>query len=253
MTDRRGIEWRARARERLEPVVADVDAERTTLGWFDVERLLDGRDPSEGFRWSALFMRRTIGLPALQELAAATHDGRQLTPIEAVTRVVERMVAVGREGWADREGAEPEDWLRSVGEGGRAAAIRDAVTWVTACRTQLMWPPRDIRARGEGTAYATVRKDVLSLSTRIDLGSWKQPGVIEPSAPTEHTRASLGYIALVRTMDTGVIPASVTALHLASGDRTTVVIDDAALDEVLDLCTYALTRWADEIERGAGG
>ena len=189
MTDRRGIEWRARARERLEPIVADVHAERTTLGWFDVERLLDGRDPTNGFRWSALFMRRTIGLPALQELAAATHDGRRLTPIEAVTRVVDRMVAVGREGWADRDGAEPEDWLRSVGEGGRAAAIRDAVTWVTACRTQLMWPPRDIRARGEGTAYATVRKDVLSLSTRIDLGSWKQPGVIEPSAPTEHTRA----------------------------------------------------------------
>ena len=166
---------------RLEPLVADVECDRTTLSWFDIERLLDGRDASDGFRWSAAFMRRTIGLPALQELAAATHDGRRLTPIEAVTRVVDRMVAVGRDGWADRDGAEPEDWLCSVGEGGRAAAIRGAVTWVTACRSQLMWPPRDVRARGEGTSYVSVRKDVLSLSTRIDLGSWKQPGVIEPA------------------------------------------------------------------------
>ncbi len=152
MSDGRGLAWRDRARARLEPLIAEVDCGRTTLGWFDIERLLDGRDSSDGFRWSAVFMRRTIGLPALQELAAATHDGRRLTPLEAVTRVVDRMVAVGRDGWADREGAEPEDWLSSVGEGGRAAATRDAVTWVTACRTQLTWPPRDIRARGEGTS-----------------------------------------------------------------------------------------------------
>ena len=247
MRDGRGLEWRDRARARLEPLVAEVDSDRTTLSWFDVERLLDGRDASDGFRWSAIFMRRTIGLPALQELAAATHDGRRLTPIEAVTRVVDRMVAVGRDGWADRDGAEPEDWLCSVGEGGRAAAIRDAVTWVTACRTQLTWPPRDIRARGEGTSYASVRKDVLSLSARIDLGSWKQPGVIEPGAPTDHTRASLGYIALVRTTDTGVLPESITAVHLASGDRTRVVPTDEVLEEALALCAFAIESWAETV------
>ena len=247
MRDGRGLEWRDRSRARLEPLVAEVDCDRTTLSWFDIERLLDGRDASDGFRWSAIFLRRTIGLPALQELAAATHDGRRLTPIEAVTRVVDRMVAVGREGWADRDGAEPEDWLCSVGEGGRAAAIRDAVTWVTACRTQLAWPPRDIRARGEGTSYASVRKDVLSLSARIDLGSWKQPGVIEPGTPTAHTRASLGYIALVRTADTGVLPESVTAVHLAAGDRTQVISTDEVLEEALALCAFAIERWAETV------
>ena len=246
MRDGRGLEWRDRSRARLEPLVAEVDCDRTTLSWFDIERLLDGRDASDGFRWSAIFLRRTIGLPALQELAAATHDGRRLTPIEAVTRVVDRMVAVGREGWADRDGAEPEDWLCSVGEGGRAAAIRDAVTWVTACRTQLAWPPRDIRARGEGTSYASVRKDVLSLSARIDLGSWKQPGVIEPGTPTAH-REPLGYIALVRTADTGVLPESVTAVHLAAGDRTQVISTDEVLEEALALCAFAIERWAETV------
>ncbi len=90
-----------------------------------------------------------------------------------------------------------------------------------------------------------MRKDVLSLSTRIDLGSWKQPGVIEPGAPTDHTRASLGYIALVRTTDAGVLPESVTAVHLASGDRTRVIPTDEVLEEALALCAFAIERWAE--------
>ena len=45
-----------------------------------------------------------------------------MTPVEAVTLVVDRLVAVGREGWADRDGAELEDWLCSIGDGGRVAA-----------------------------------------------------------------------------------------------------------------------------------
>ena len=244
MSDGRGLDWRSRIRARLEPIVADLEAPRTTLNWFDIERLLDDRHVSAPFQWNAAFARRSIGLPALQELAAATLDGRRLTPLDAVTRVIERLVAVGREGWADRDGAELEDWLCSIGEGGRSATARDALTWVTACRSQLRWPPRDIRARGEGTTYATVRKDVLSLSARIDLGPGRTPGVIEAGAPTEHSRISLAYIALVRTMDAGVVPETVTALHLASGDRTVVAATDEALDEVLELTAYAITRWA---------
>ncbi len=248
MSEGRGLDWRARSRARLEPIVADIEAPRSTLGWFDVERLLDDRDPSAPFQWSAAFARRSIGLPALQELAAATLDGRRLTPLDAVSRVIDRLVAVGREGWADREGAELEDWLCSIGEGGRAATARDAVTWVTACRSQLRWPPRDIRARGEGTSYATVRKDVLSLSARIDLGPGRTPGIIEAGPPTAHTRISLAYVALVRTMDAGVLPDTITALHLASGDRTVVSATDDALDEVLELTAYAIGRWAETVQ-----
>ena len=142
-----------------------------------------------------------------------------------------------------------EDWLCSIGDGGRAAATRAAVTWVTACRTQVRWPPHDIRARDEGSVYATIRKDVLSLSSRIDFGPWTRPGVIDNSAPTQRTSVSLGYIALTRTIDRGVMPEVVTALHLGSGDRTQIETSDALLGDVLDFCAEAITRWADTSSR----
>ncbi|RPI10966.1 MAG: hypothetical protein EHM63_02385, partial [Actinobacteria bacterium] len=162
----RGRAWRAEALDRLSPLVAEVDAKRATLGWFDIERLLGEREGENAatppFRWSARFARRSIGLPALQELAAAAADHRKMTPAEAVTLVVDRLVGAGREGWADRDDASIEDWLCSIGEGGRAAATRDATTWVTACRTQIRWPPHDVRAARDGGWWATIRKDVLS-------------------------------------------------------------------------------------------
>ena len=43
-----------------------------------------------------------------------------MTPLDAVSRVVARLTAVGREGWADRDDAKVEDWLCSIGDGGRA-------------------------------------------------------------------------------------------------------------------------------------
>lgn len=244
----RGRDWRARALEHLLPLVADLDGDtkRATLGWFDLERLVEERDESPPFRWSARFARREIGLPALQELAAATADNRRMTPVEAVTLVVTRLVSVGREGWADREGAAIEDWLCSIGDGGRAAATRDAVTWVTTCRTQIRWPPRDVRAQREGTWFGTVRRDVLSLRARIDLGPARAPGVITTFVPHRRTPLSLAYIALVRAIDAGVLPDRVTALHLPSGERTQVVPTDELLGDVLDLCARSIRTWADE-------
>jgi hypothetical protein len=244
----RGRDWRARAIDRLLPLVADLegDTKRASVGWFDIEQLLGERDASRPFRWSARFARREIGLPALQELAAASEDNRKMTPVEAVVLVVRRLVSVGREGWADREGAAIEDWLCSIGDGGRAAATRDAVSWVTACRTQIRWPPRDVRAPREGTWFGTVRKDVLALRARIDLGPARAPGVILTSAPQRRTQLSLAYIALVRAIDAGVLPDRVTALHLPSGDRTHVVPTDETLRDVLDLCARAIRRWAEE-------
>jgi hypothetical protein len=244
----RGREWRTHALDRLAPIVADVDAPRTTLSWFGLLEAMDEHD-GEPFRWTALKARRQIGLPALQELAAATEDHRKMTPLDAVSRVVARLTAVGREGWADRDDAKVEDWLCSIGDGGRAAATRAAVTWVTACRTQVRWPPHDIRARDEGSVYATIRKDVLSLSSRIDFGPWTRPGVIDNSAPTQRTSMSLGYIALTRTIDRGVMPEVVTALHLGSGDRTQIETSDALLGDVLDFCAEAINRWADTSSR----
>jgi hypothetical protein len=244
----RGREWRTHALDRLAPIVADVDAPRTTLSWFGLLEAMDEHD-GEPFRWTALKARRQIGLPALQELAAATEDHRKMTPLDAVSRVIARLTAVGREGWADRDDAKVEDWLCSIGDGGRAAATRAAVTWVTACRTQVRWPPHDIRARDEGSVYATIRKDVLSLSSRIDFGPWTRPGVIDNSAPTQRTSMSLGYIALTRTIDRGVMPEVVTALHLGSGDRTQIETSDALLGDVLDFCAEAINRWADTSSR----
>jgi hypothetical protein len=240
----KGREWRGRALDRLAPLVAELDVPRTTLTWFGLLEALDEHD-SAPFRWTSLKARRQIGLPALQELAAATEDHRKMTPLDAVTRVVERLTGVGREGWADRDDAKVEDWLCSIGDGGRAAATRAAVTWVTACRTQVRWPPRDIRSRDEGSVYATIRKDVLSLSARIDFGPWTRPGVIDNSAPTRRTPLSLGYIALTRTIERGVMPEVVTALHLGSGDRTQIETTDALLDDVLEFCAGAVGRWAD--------
>ncbi len=244
----RGREWRTHALDRLAPIVADVDAPRTTLSWFGLLEAMDEHD-GEPFRWTALKARRQIGLPALQELAAATEDHRKMTPLDAVSRVIARLTAVGRESWADRDDAKVEDWLCSIGDGGRAAATRAAVTWVTACRTQVRWPPHDIRARDEGSVYATIRKDVLSLSSRIDFGPWTRPGVIDNSAPTQRTSMSLGYIALTRTIDRGVMPEVVTALHLGSGDRTQIETSDALLGDVLDFCAEAINRWADTSSR----
>lgn len=246
----RGRVWRAEALDRLAPLVAEVEPKRATLGWFDIDRLLGEREGTNAgsppFRWSARFARRSIGLPALQELAAATADNRKMTPVGAVTLVVDRLVAVGREGWADRDDATVEDWLCSIGEGGRAAVTRDAVTWVTACRTQVRWPPHDVRASRDGSWYATIRTDVLSVRARIDLGPARAPGVIESGVPHPRTPLALGYIALVRAIDAGVLPDTVTALHLPSGDRTQVIPTDELLGVVLDLCASAIGAWAVE-------
>ena len=131
-----------------------------------------------------------------------------------------------------------------AGEPRRSAA---AVTWVTACRTQLAWPPRDIRARGEGTSYASVRKDVLSLSARIDLGSWKQPGVIEPGTPTAHRApASVTSPSCARrTLECS--PSRSPPCTLQSGDRTQVISTDEVLEEALALCAFAIERWAETV------
>ena len=61
----RGREWRTHALDRLAPIVADVDAPRTTLSWFGLLEALDEHD-GEPFRWTALKACRQIGLPALQ-------------------------------------------------------------------------------------------------------------------------------------------------------------------------------------------
>jgi hypothetical protein len=94
-----------------------------------------------------------------------------------------------------------------------------------------------------------VRKDVLSLKARIDLGPTKTPGVIETGLPHRRTPLALGYVALVRAIDAGVLPDSVTALHLPSGDRTHVAPTEELLGEVLDVCARALSSWADEQPR----
>ena len=75
---------------------------RTTLSWFGLLEALDEHD-GEAFRWTALKARRQIGLPALQELGRGDEDHRKMTPLDAVSRVVARLTAVGREGWADRD------------------------------------------------------------------------------------------------------------------------------------------------------
>ncbi len=84
------------------------------------------------------------------------------------------------------------------------------------------------------------------MRARIDLGPAKAPGVIDAGLPHRRTPVALGYLALVRSIDVGVVPDSVTALHLASGDRTQVVPTDELLREVLDVCATAIGTWADE-------
>jgi hypothetical protein len=42
-----------------------------------------------------------------------------------------------------------------------------------------------------------------------------------------------------------VLPESVTAVHLASGDRTQVISTDEVLEEALALCAFAIERWAE--------
>ena len=98
-----------------------------------------------------------------------------MTPVEAVTLVVDRLVASAAKDGPTGTTPRLEDWLCSIGEGGRAAVTRDAVTWVTACRTQVRWPPHDVGRHETEAGIATVCKDVLSLRARIDLGPGEHP------------------------------------------------------------------------------
>ena len=89
--------------------------------------------PEEPFAWKPVFVRRSLGLAALEACAA----GRFRTPGEAVGPVAMDSVARWEEtGWRNYHW---EPWFAGLAPGARAMVLAEAVGWATSLWSSLDW------------------------------------------------------------------------------------------------------------------
>lgn len=221
--------WREVARAELDAAADGLAPDgRLDLSPWSVARLLTGEPMDEPFTWSAAKVRKTVAIPALDDLAGAPGSA----PLDAVRRTIERLAS-------ERTG--PGPWLRSLSAAGRCAVERDATVWVTAARLQLPWPPRVSLARvnyswPSGSAPYVVKggSDLRAVSPGPAV-----LGVLTNREPGPEVDAELAHIALAATVG-GPVPGQVVARHLASNQRSARDVDDGLLRDALDRCVAAL-------------
>jgi hypothetical protein len=132
--------------------------------------------------------------------------------------------------------------LGTLGPGGTAAVVREAVAQVVAARAAMgRWPPADGTRFGDVFQW-TLPGRAVRLEATVD-------GVTRPtrsllvfarSAGEAAGRREVAWPALVATLRTGTVPASVTRIDLASGDRRTLPVTDDVLDDGLTAAAAAV-------------
>lgn len=221
--------WRDAARAELDDAATGLPADgRLELSAWSIPRLLTGDVLDEPFTWSAAKVRKTVAVPALDDLAAAPGSA----PLDAVRRTIERLAS---------EHGGPGPWLRGLSAAGRCAVERDAVVWVTAARLQLPWPPRVSLARVNYSWPGGPAPYVVKGGSDLRATSAGPPvlGILTNGEPGPATDAELAHLALAATLG-GPVPGQVVARHLASNQRTALDVDDTLLRDALDRCAATL-------------
>lgn len=254
-------ELRARLLREL-PLLADMIPQdrRLQIGNFELTLARDHPEScavsrsDERFTPSAALTRRAVGLAAVERCVRGRSTVPQIAAAEVLEAGLDDLAESRRARGAPRAPWWAE-WYETLGPGGRATVLAEAVTWGTLLWTSLDWarfprPPviggRDdfwdcpgrrqlvVRGRAEVRAFAGDRPVML---------------VIAPRYPGPAWRADLAHRALVVAMSRGEssVPARVVGLWPASGMVRICEVDEPALSEAADALVSSVETWVDAI------
>jgi hypothetical protein len=204
--------------------------------------------PEEGFVWKPVFVRRSLGLAAVE----ACLTGRFATPMEAVGPVSSEAVAEWeRTGWRTFHW---EPWFAGLGPGARAAVLADAVTWATSLWSSFDWKalPQPVELGGAYDQWSCPVPRSVRLKARSELrvpldGDGGTAGAHGSQRPTALVSVSggsrdpgrveeLAFVALVAGLrsPSRPLPARVMGLWPDAGEYAVVDLDAEALSVAVD-------------------
>ena len=255
-----------RIRDRLAGNVPDLVAplppgEQIVVSVPILRQLASGGDnptirPDDPFAWKPAFVRRSLGLAAIDACLA----GYFRAPMEAVGPVAERAVAEWeRSGWRTFHW---EPWYAGLGTGGRGAVLAEASNWATGVWASLDWGqfrtaprlggpddqwvcpgPRTVRLKGR----SEIRIDLPSpepSDSGSGSGSTTQQVLVAVAggSPPSGLDVQLGYLALVAALRTPTRPAPVRVVGLwpQAGEARTVEVTDELLARAGDTALDAV-------------
>jgi hypothetical protein len=199
--------------------------------------------PDEPFSWKPMFVRRSLGLSAVE----ACFNHRFSTPGEAVGPLVDEAVTEwSRTGWRTFHW---EPWMAALTPAARSVALAEAATWATALWSSLDWDgfARTIRIGGPDDQWVCTAPRTVRLKGRSELqiplesptrdGSPRSALVsVASGIPTAGWEAELGFLALAASLrsPSRPVPARVVGLWPDAGEFRSVDITAGILASAVD-------------------
>ena len=203
-------------------------------------------EPKEPFTWKPAFVRRSLGLAAIE---ACVDRRYRWGPSQAVGPVADRAVAEWqRTGWQTYHW---EPWFAGLGGGARAAVLAEASSWAIPLWAALEWhrfpvpprlggpddqwvcaAPRTVRLRGRCELRAALVGEPTGLHAPPVIGTAL---VSVASGVPDHREgeAELAFLALVASLrsPSRPVPNRVVGLWLQSCGFRVVEITEELLDQ----------------------
>jgi hypothetical protein len=205
-------------------------------------------DSGQPFAWKPAFVRRSLGLAALEACAA----GRFRTPGEAVGPVAMDSVARWEEtGWRNYHW---EPWFAGLAPGARAMVLADAVSWATSLWSSLDWEVIGPRAQigGVDDQWNCPAPHPVRLKGRSELGVPLGAGAValvsvSGGTPGESWAEELAFLALVAALrrPSRPVPARVLGLWPDAGARHQVEIGEHILIDAVARVVSTVTALAE--------
>lgn len=225
-----------------------------------VHRMPDGQD--EPFEWKPSFVRRSLGLAAIDACLDHFFGG----PAAAVGPVVDAAVAEWhRTGWRTFHW---EPWLANLGGAARAAVLAEAATWATAVWTSVDWVRLPVRPRlgGPDDRWSCPTAPGVQLVARSEMRVTLDSGTaangttrtatalvsISGGTPRPGWESELGYLAMVGRLGPsgGACPVRVVGLWPEAGEHRVVEVTEPILSAACDRVLEGLRAMTD---RGGAG
>ena len=188
----------------------------------------------EPFRWKPAFVRRSLGLAAIE----ACRSGRYRSPAEAVGPVVDEAVAAWqRSGWRTYHW---EPWLSYQPTGARAVVLAEAARWSTSLWCAVDWaalgskvavggPDEQWRCPPNGSVRLRGRADL-----RVTLPFGMALVVTAAGVPPATWQSDLAFPALVAALSRPrrPIPCRVMGIWPDAGAHRTLDIGPIVLERI---------------------
>jgi hypothetical protein len=204
------------------------------------DRLSTSEEP---FRWKPAFVRRSLGLAAIQSCC----EGRYRSPAEAVGPVADDAVATWqRSGWRTYHW---EPWLSYQPAGARAVVLAEATRWATSLWCAFDWSALGptVRVGGPDEQWRCPPNGAVRLRGRVDLRVAGPRGealvVTSAGAPPPTSECDLAFPALVAALSRPrrPVPGRVVGVWPDAGAHRTLDIGASALEDVAARVVQAVT------------